>query len=291
MYKNWNAAALQTHGQKHSSTATAANSRGSTTKQYPLFSPSSPASLDAAFVKIGHVLLSQWEMEETADGQYTRRRHTLFRFSISPRLPASLLREDYYNCVLYEILLEWAWHACNAVSWSAVIDVQSPSSPSGPIVKLYWQYVQRFVCIQRVFADAHHFQCHLKGVPCGKGGGRPPRRDSAWMIFQVIGDWVMITVKANNAEHKRTHTRGFRNRPTFFFNDAYFCSVSPFVSKGYWSYLYVRFLTVWRQTCAYVCLVVVVVVVVTAIQCLGGSTCFLSAMWRRIYFNDGDSLP
>ena len=43
----------------HSSTATADNSRRRATKQAPLASPSSPASVDAAFVEVGHVQLSQ----------------------------------------------------------------------------------------------------------------------------------------------------------------------------------------------------------------------------------------
>ena len=42
-----------------SSTTTGANSRRRTTKQVPRISPSSPASLDAGFLEVGHVQLSQ----------------------------------------------------------------------------------------------------------------------------------------------------------------------------------------------------------------------------------------
>ena len=68
--KKRNPAALKTH-QNQSNTATAANSKRRTARQVPRVSPSSPACLDAGFVEIGYVQLSQsMVMRKNADRQY-----------------------------------------------------------------------------------------------------------------------------------------------------------------------------------------------------------------------------
>ena len=69
--KNTNPAAPKTHHEIHSSPATATTSRRRATKHVPRVSPYSPASIDAGFVEISLVQLSQ--LAKTTNNTHTGR--------------------------------------------------------------------------------------------------------------------------------------------------------------------------------------------------------------------------